>query len=118
MCRFVTYFKQRRHMGKAIFLKQRLFIMGFLTCILIVIFLPLISRADGYDEVMKRGSLRHLGVPYAHFVSGSGDGFSVELVQLFASHLGVRYEYVESTWKNVIPDLIGRKYPWLLKIYP
>ena len=61
------------------------------------------------DEVKQQGVLRHLGVPYANFVTGSGDGMDVEIVQLFAKHLGVRYEYVKTTWSDVVPDLIGRK---------
>ncbi|GAB6162936.1 hypothetical protein JCM12298_20960 [Desulfothermus naphthae] len=28
-------------------------------------------------EIKKRGVIRHLGVPYANFVTGAGDGFSV-----------------------------------------
>lgn len=59
-------------------------------------------------EVRERGVLRHLGVPYANFVTGAGDGLDVEIVKLFAQHLGVRYEYVEADWNNVIQDLIGR----------
>ena len=61
------------------------------------------------DEIKQQGVLKHLGVPYANFVTGSGDGMDVEIVQLFAKHLGVRYEYVKTTWDNVVPDLIGRK---------
>ncbi len=79
-----------------------------MVCLLMALFLTSWARADSYDEVMKRGKIRHLGVPYAHFVSGSGDGFSVELVELFADYLGVRYEYVNSTWGTVISDLIGK----------
>jgi ABC-type amino acid transport substrate-binding protein len=59
-------------------------------------------------EIKERGTLRHLGVPYANFVTGGGDGLDVEIVKLFARHLGVRYEYVEADWNNVIQDLIGR----------
>jgi len=61
------------------------------------------------DEIKKQGVLRHLGVPYANFVTGSGDGMDVELVRNFAKHLGVRYEYVKTTWDNVVADLIGKK---------
>jgi ABC-type amino acid transport substrate-binding protein len=69
------------------------------------------STGGDLDEIKAKGVLRQLGVPYANFVSGNGpDGLSIELMQLFAAHLGVRYEYVESTWKNVFSDLIGRKY--------
>ncbi|MDP2968552.1 MAG: ABC transporter substrate-binding protein, partial [Deltaproteobacteria bacterium] len=53
-------------------------------------------------EVKAKGLLRHLGVPYANFVTGSGDGMDVGLVKLFAQHLGVKYEYVETSWGNLI----------------
>jgi ABC-type amino acid transport substrate-binding protein len=64
--------------------------------------------ADDLKDVRERGVLRHLGVPYANFVTGSGDGLDVEIVQLFARHIGVRYEYVPSTWPNLISDLTGK----------
>ena len=65
--------------------------------------------AQDLDEVRKRGVLRHLGVPYANFVTGSGDGFDVELMQGFARELGVRYEFVQSNWNDVIGDLTGKE---------
>jgi ABC-type amino acid transport substrate-binding protein len=61
------------------------------------------------DAVRARGVLRHLGVPYAGFVTGAGDGLDVELVRRFAQKLGVRYEYVETDWASALPDLVGRK---------
>lgn len=64
---------------------------------------------DDLPEIKARGTLRHLGVPYANFVTGAGDGFSVDLMKLFAHRLGVRYTYVETDWDRVFPDLIGRK---------
>lgn len=66
------------------------------------------ALAQDLGDIKARGSLRHLGVPYANFVSGSGEGFDVEIVRAFAGHLGVRYEFVETDWDNVIQDLIGR----------
>ncbi|TKB09676.1 transporter substrate-binding domain-containing protein [Desulforhopalus sp. IMCC35007] len=83
-----------------------------LICWLLFVFITLtvkVTRADGYAEVMQRGTLRHLGVPYAKFVTGSGDGLDVELAQLFAAHLGVAYQYVETSWENAISDLTGNK---------
>jgi len=67
------------------------------------------ARAADLDEIKARGVLRHLGVPYANFVSGAGDGMDVELTQAFARSIGVRYEYVPTDWGTVIPDLTGRK---------
>jgi len=60
-------------------------------------------------EIRQQGELRHLGVSYANFVTGSGDGLDVDLIKLFAQHLGVRYRYVETSWKEVLADLTGKK---------
>lgn len=60
------------------------------------------------DSILEAGVLRHLGIPYANFVTGSGDGLDVELVQGFADHLGVDYEFVETDWENAFGDLTGR----------
>lgn len=68
-----------------------------------------LGSARDLADIKKEGVLRHLGVPYANFVTGSGDGMSVEIAQLFAKHIGVKYEYVKTDWPDVIPDLIGKK---------
>jgi len=60
------------------------------------------------DEILKKGELRHLGVPYANFVTGLGDGFSVELIKGFCKELGVKYVYVKTSWETVISDLTGK----------
>jgi ABC-type amino acid transport substrate-binding protein len=65
--------------------------------------------AGDLQKIKEKGVLRHLGVPYANFVTGSGDGLDVEMVKLFADHLGVKYEYVQTTWADVIGDLSGKK---------
>lgn len=65
------------------------------------------SRAD-LQEIVTRGELRHLGIPYANFVTGAGDGFDVELVQGFARHLGVKYQLVTTDFHNVTRDLLGK----------
>lgn len=57
--------------------------------------------------VKRTGTLRHLGVAYANFVTGLGDGLDVELMQLFAKRLGVKYEYVPTNWDDVLTDLTG-----------
>src|SRR5512138_935290 len=61
------------------------------------------------EAVRRRGVLRHLGIPYANFVTGGGDGFDVELMRRFANRLGVGYQYVQTDWPEIIPDLTGRR---------
>lgn len=68
----------------------------------------LVFGAD-LPEIKKTGVLRHLGVPYANFVTGSGNGMDVKMMRLFAKHLGVKYQYVKTDWKDVIGDLTGKK---------
>lgn len=77
-------------------------------CMVTIIGSTLSAHCRDLDDIKKTGIIRHLGVPYANFVTGSGDGMDVELVQLFAKHIGVKYEYVKTSWETVTPDLIGR----------
>ena len=76
----------------------------------VVVALAFCAAAIGADltEIKERGVLRHLGIRYANFVTGTGDGFDVELVQGFAKHIGVNYQLVYSDFYNVIRDLLGR----------
>lgn len=66
------------------------------------------ARAADLKEIQARGELRHLGVRYANFVTGAGDGFEVELVQGFAQHIGVKYTLVYSDFYTVVRDLLGK----------
>ena len=66
------------------------------------------AGAADLDEIKARGELRHIGIRYANFVTGSGDGFDVEIMQGFAHRLGVKYTLVYSDFYNVIRDLLGK----------
>lgn len=76
------------------------------------IFYLISTTAYGRDlqDIRQQGVLRHLGIPYAHFVIETPegmDGLDVELIRLFATHLGVRYELVTTSWEEVLGDLTG-----------
>ncbi|GAB0057852.1 Membrane-bound lytic murein transglycosylase F [Candidatus Magnetaquicoccaceae bacterium FCR-1] len=71
-------------------------------------YLPLNARAD-LQEIQARGELRHLGIRYANFVTGSGDGMDVEIIQGFAKSLGVRYTLVLTDFDNILKDLLGKQ---------
>jgi ABC-type amino acid transport substrate-binding protein len=66
------------------------------------------SALADLNEIRERGELRHLGIRYANFVTGAGDGFDVELVQGFARHIGVKYTLVYSDFYSVVTDLLGK----------
>jgi hypothetical protein len=67
-----------------------------------------LSLAD-LDEIKARGYLKHIGVPYANFVTGDGEGLDTEILKLYAQSIGVKYQYVKTDWDNVIGDLSGKK---------
>jgi ABC-type amino acid transport substrate-binding protein len=67
-----------------------------------------IAGTGDLDQVRRDGVLRHLGIPYANFVTGAGDGLDVELIRGFAEHIGVRYEFVNTDWSRAFGDLTGR----------
>lgn len=75
---------------------------------LILLVLSTGALARDLTEIRTSGVLRHLGIPYANFVTGGGDGLDVEMMKAFAAHLGVKYEYVPTTWDRVFGDLNGR----------
>ena len=84
---------------------MRRHLTAFLCCLLCA----LSVQAADLAEIRARGELRHLGVRFANFVTGSGDGFDVELVRGFAEHLGVRYTLVYSDFYVVMRDLLGKE---------
>ncbi|MBI5249285.1 MAG: hypothetical protein HY912_07305 [Desulfomonile tiedjei] len=79
-------------------------VFAFLLC-----FTTFSSSMADLKQIKERGVIKHLGVPYAHFVTGSGDGLDVEIVKLYAKEIGVAYEYVQSSWATVISDVSGKK---------
>lgn len=87
---------------------------GFITIVAAVSLLCCLSVSSAFagdlEGIRERGVLRHLGISYANFVrytNEGGTGLDVELMQLFAKHLGVRYELVPTTWSKAFGDLTG-----------
>jgi ABC-type amino acid transport substrate-binding protein len=90
--------------------RSRPFLLGSISTWIVLLTFALASSAwADLKEVKERGGLKHLGVVYANFITGSGDGLDVEVMKLFADSLGVGYEFVETTWGGAIGDLTGRK---------
>ncbi len=77
-------------------------------CLALVV-ISVAAGAGDLADVKARGVLRHIGLPYANFNTGSGDGMEAELTRFFAKSLGVNYEFVQSDWGPIVQDLIGKK---------
>jgi ABC-type amino acid transport substrate-binding protein len=74
------------------------------------------SLAHDLKEIKAAGVIRHIGIPYANFVNYINNdglyvakGFDVELVQGFAQHIGVDYQFVPGTWNTAFGQLIGKE---------
>ncbi len=82
--------------------------LSALMAVLLLLMSPL-ARSEDLKEIQARGELRHLGIRYANFVTGAGDGLDVEITKGFAEYIGVKYRLVYSDFYSIIQDLLGRK---------
>jgi ABC-type amino acid transport substrate-binding protein len=86
-----------------------------LITLLLVCFYSSVSTARDLEQIKSEGVLRHIGVPYANFITlyTEGDhttvgGLDAELMQGFAQHLGLEYEFIEASWSNAFTLLTGK----------
>jgi ABC-type amino acid transport substrate-binding protein len=83
-------------------------VLGLFSSLLGLLFATSSWAAD-LAEIKQRGEIRHIGIRYANFVTGAGDGLDVELMQGFAKRIGVSYKLVYSDFYSVIHDLLGKE---------
>jgi ABC-type amino acid transport substrate-binding protein len=84
--------------------------------ICVVTLLSAQASAGDLQDIKDSGVLRHIGVPYANFVSyiDQGEmqtltGLDVDIVKGFAKSIGVRYQYVPAQWSNMVGRLTGQQ---------
>jgi len=89
--------------------------LGRLLPVAVVLFWQGVADAAApYDlpEIKAANVLRHSGILYANFVTSSNGGFDVEIVQRFAKHLGVNYQFQKTEWTNFVEQLTGKRYEY------
>jgi len=89
---------------------RKLFFPWVVAMLLMHVALASHSMAASIEAIQERGVLRHLGVPYANFITGSDDGLEIKLMQGFAEFLGVRHEFVKTTWQTSLEDVSGIRF--------
>lgn len=74
-----------------------------------------LSYARDLSDIKKEGILRHIGVPYANFITlyqeaddGVVGGLDAEIMKGFAKSLGLEYQYIKATWSNAFTLLNGQ----------
>src|SRR5450631_966961 len=76
--------------------------------------LSLPAHAGSLDEIIKAGTLRACTPgDYKPFSfakpDGSFEGIDIDLMESLAASLGVKVEYVKTTWANLLTDFTGNK---------
>src|SRR4051812_32688466 len=97
----------RPDIGKCAFMFTKRVVLALLSGAMACLFMASSWAAD-LAEIKTRGEIRHIGIRYANFVTGAGDGLDVELMQGFAKRIGVSYKLVYSDFYSVIRDLLGK----------
>jgi polar amino acid transport system substrate-binding protein len=69
---------------------------------------------DTLATIRQRGTIRIGVVPDAPMVmvnaKGELSGYSIDLARRLANDLGVDVEFVQTSWPQVVPDLLGRQF--------
>lgn len=87
--------------------------------ILIVLLITIVSvisyaNNDGVEKILKRGIL-YVGTtsdykPFTYIENGEHKGYDIEVAKLIAKELGVKVEFVPTTWKTLLDDLQAGKF--------
>ncbi|AVQ32025.1 transporter substrate-binding domain-containing protein [Fusobacterium varium] len=69
---------------------------------------------DKVEEIMKKGVIR-IGTtgdykPFTYLNGDKYEGYDIEVAKLIAKELGVKVEFIPTTWKTLISDLNEDKY--------
>ncbi|MDA9556272.1 transporter substrate-binding domain-containing protein [Vibrio sp.] len=75
---------------------------------------PTTASADQLDDILDSGVLR-VGTtgdykPFSHFHNNEFNGYDIDVAYHFAKTLGVKVEFVQTTWKGLLSDLEQNKY--------
>ena len=83
---------------------------------LLITIISVISYAsdDGVEKILKRGIL-YVGTtsdykPFTYIENSEHKGYDVEVAKLIAKELGVKIEFVPTTWKTLLDDLQADKF--------
>ena len=89
----------------------------FLIAILMTfIFSANIAQAGHLEEIIKRGTIRigttgdYRPMSYFNAATGEYEGIDAELSKLIAESLGVKIEYVKTTWSTLAQDTLDGKF--------
>ncbi len=81
-----------------------------------VVFLGCREYNDPFNRIKRTGIIKvgmtgdYLPMSFFNESTGTYTGFDVELVETLADELGVKIEYVKTTWPTLMEDTLNRKF--------
>ncbi len=99
---------------KAIFINKIRYLMLFIFALLFVTGCDQQSTNSKLDEIREAGVLK-VGttgdyLPFSYWRGDNLDGVDIDLANDLARNLGVRVEFVETTWPTLMDDLMADKF--------
>jgi cyclohexadienyl dehydratase len=100
---------------KGVFIMKRKAGATLLVALLLCVFMTVVTEAgDRLDRVLQEKTLR-VGTPgdyrpFSMLTDGKYEGHDIDVVELIAKELGVKVEYVQTSWPNLMNDLLADKY--------
>ena len=86
-------------------------------CFAAVMLLPLGTASAGHlEDILARGTIRigttgdYIPMSYLNPQTGEYEGIDAELSKLIADSLGVKIEYVPTTWPTLTADTLAGKF--------
>ncbi len=83
----------------------------------VLILLPIARLEAGHlDDISARGTIRigttgdYIPMSYLNPATGQYEGFDAELSEIIADSLGVKIEYVPTTWPTLTADMLAGKF--------
>ena len=91
--------------------------MIFVLCLAVAVFLPFrIVSAGHLEDIMAKGTIRigttgdYIPMSYLNPETGKYEGIDAELSVLIADSLGVKIEYVPTSWPTLASDMLAGKF--------
>lgn len=89
-------------------------IFYLMACCTLILSIPTIGHSRNLEEILESGTLK-VGTtgdykPFSFNNNGNYEGFDIAVAKSFAKKLGVRVEFVPTTWRTLMVDLKSDKY--------
>ena len=100
------------------FLEEILMKKFLMSALMLIIFFAAIKNVEAghLEEILSRGTIKigttgdYIPMSYFNKKTGEYEGIDAEISKIIAESLGVKIEYVPTTWKNLSQDTLDGKF--------